>query len=73
MGLATTKREERVTAPMAFALQCVKGPNSPYKIRVKCRADRKSQVRQCLSFCTADFWPALAYESAEQKPKHCLT
>ena len=26
-----------------------------------------------LGFCTADFWPALAYESAKQKPKHCLT
>ena len=24
-------------------------------------------------FCTADFWSSLAYESAEQKPKHCLT
>ena len=33
------------------------------------RADRKSQVRQCLSFCTADFWSLLAYKSAEQ-PKH---
>ena len=28
---------------------------------------------QCLGFCTADVWPSLAYESAEQKPKHCLT
>ena len=37
------------------------------------RAERKSQVRQCLVFCTADFWFSLAYESAEQKPKHCLT
>ena len=24
-------------------------------------------------FCTADFWSSCAYESAEQKPKHCLT
>ena len=24
-------------------------------------------------FCTADFWSSFAYESAEQKPKHCLT
>ena len=37
------------------------------------RADRKSQVRQCLGFCTTDFWYSLAYESAEQKPKQCLT
>ena len=42
----------------------------PMKIN---RADRKSQVSQCLGFCTADFWSSLAYESAEQKPKHCLT
>ena len=35
-------------------------------------ADRKSQVGQCLDFCTADFWSLLAFESAEQKPKHCL-
>jgi len=37
------------------------------------RADGKSQVRQCLDFWTADFWSLLAYELAEQKPKHCLT
>ena len=37
------------------------------------RADRKSQVRQCLGFCTPDFWSLFAYESAEEKPKHCLT
>ena len=37
------------------------------------RADRKSQVRQCLGLCTADFWSSFAYESAEEKPKHCLT
>ena len=37
------------------------------------KADRTSQVRQCLGFCTADFLSLLAYESAEQKPKHCLT
>ena len=30
-------------------------------------------VRQCLGFCIADFWSSLAYESAEQKPNHCLT
>ena len=34
---------------------------------------KKEQVRQCLSFCTADFWSWLVYESAVQKPKHCLT
>ena len=38
-----------------------------------CRGGRKSQVRQCLGFWTADFWYSVAYESAEQKPKHCLT
>ena len=26
------------------------------------RADMKSQVRQCLDLCTADFWCLLAYE-----------
>ena len=40
--------------------------------RPRCRADRKSQVRKYLGFCTADFLSALAYESAKQKPKHCL-
>ena len=30
------------------------------------RADRKSQVRKCFGFCTADFGSLLAYESAEQ-------
>ena len=33
------------------------------------RADRKSQFRQCLGFCTADFMSLLAYESAKQKPQ----
>ena len=37
------------------------------------RGDRKSQVRPCFCFCTADFLSLLAYESAEQKPKCCLT
>ena len=37
------------------------------------RADRKSQVRQCSGFCTADFLSSLAYQSAEQNPKHYLT
>ena len=37
------------------------------------RAGRKSRVKQCLGFCTADFWSLLTYESAEQKRKHCLT
>ena len=37
------------------------------------RADIKSQVRQCLDFCTADFLLSLAYESADKKAKHCLT
>ena len=34
---------------------------------------RNPGVRQCWVFCTADFLSLLAYESAEQKPKHCLT
>ena len=37
------------------------------------RCSEKSQNRQCLGFCTADFCTSFAYESAEQKPKHCLT
>ena len=37
------------------------------------RTDRKSQVRQCLGFCTADLWPPLVYELAEQIPKYFLT
>ena len=37
------------------------------------RGSEKSQIRQCLGFCTAEFWPLLVYESAVQKPKHCLT
>ena len=37
------------------------------------RADRKSQVRQCLGSCPDGFWSSLAYESPEQKPKPCLT
>ena len=41
--------------------------------KVLTRADRKSQVMQCLGFCTANFWSLLAYESAVQNPKHCLT
>ena len=32
------------------------------------RADRKSQVKQCLGFLTADFLSLFAYESAEQNP-----
>ena len=37
------------------------------------RGIRNPGVRQCLGFCTADFLFSLAYESADQKPKHCLT
>jgi len=40
---------------------------------VMTRGIRKSQVRQCYGFCTADFWSSLAYESAEQNSKNCLT
>ena len=32
-----------------------------------------SQVRKCLGFCIADFLSLLAYESADQNPKYCLT
>ena len=31
------------------------------------RGIRNPGFRQCLGFCTADFWSSLAYESAEQK------
>ena len=37
------------------------------------RGSEKSQIRQYLGFCTAEFWPLLVYESAVQKPKHCPT
>ena len=33
----------------------------------------ESQVRKCLGFCRSDICSSLAYESAEQKHKHCLT
>ena len=39
---------------------------------MRARGMRNSGVRQCLGFCTADFWSSLAYESAEQKTKNCL-
>ena len=35
--------------------------------------ERKSQVRQCLGFSTADFLSLLAYESGDTKPEHYLT
>ena len=38
-----------------------------------CRGSDKSQVRQCLDFCTADFKSSFDCKSAVQKPKHCLT
>ena len=38
-----------------------------------CRGIRSPGVRQCWGFCTSDFWSSLAFESTEQKPKHCLT
>ena len=37
------------------------------------RGSKKGQVRQCLGFCTSDFRSLLVYESAVNKPKHCLT
>ena len=36
------------------------------------RADRKSQVRQCLGFCTADFCSPLPMNQLLQKSQHCL-
>ena len=36
------------------------------------RAERKSQIRQCMGFCKADILSSMANESAEQKPKPCL-
>ena len=43
--------------------------NVQVRIQFITRSDRKSQVRQCLGFCTADIWTLLAFESAKQKPK----
>ena len=40
---------------------------------VMARGISNPEVRQCFGFGTADFSSSLAYESAEQKPKHCLT
>ena len=40
---------------------------------VPSRGIRNPGVRQCLGFCTAVFLSSLAYESADKKPKHCLT
>ena len=40
---------------------------------VRGRDDRKSQVRQCLSFCSADSYANKDPKSAVQNPKHCLT
>ena len=37
------------------------------------RDDRKSQVRQCLDFCSAISYANVDQKSAVQKPKHCLT
>ena len=37
------------------------------------RADRESQVRQCLGFCSADSQANEDKKSAVQKPKHCLS
>ena len=37
------------------------------------RDSQKSQFRQSLGVCTADFRASLIYKSAVQKHKHCLT
>ena len=37
------------------------------------RAERNSQVRQCLGFCSADSLANKHKKSAVQKPKHCPT
>ena len=42
------------------------------KRNVTIRGIRNPGVGQCLGFCTADLWSSLAYESAKQKPKHCI-
>ena len=47
--------------------------SDPENKRVRISVIRNPGVRQFLGFCTADFLSSLAYESAEQKPKHCLT
>ena len=43
------------------------------RLRIMSRGIRNPGVGKCLGFCTTDLWSSLAYESAEQKPKHCLT
>ena len=51
----------------------LRGWNNELHLNNIIRADGKSQVRQCLGFCAADFLSLLTYESAEEKPKHCQT
>ena len=59
--------EKKLAGVLAFTV-----PEIPFWFCYMCRADRKSQVRLCLGFCTADFLSLLAYVSAKQKPTHCL-
>ena len=48
----------------AIFSRCLFGHAAP--VNVISKAEGKSQDRQCLCFCTADFLSLLAYESAEQ-------
>ena len=68
-------RKERKPSTMQRprALECLNrkrrasGSSQTNKLYDITRADSKSQVRQWLDFCTADFWSMLAYESDKQK------
>ena len=54
------------TSPLrdaTFVIAVVKGSMDALIMR----ADRKSQARHCLGFCTADFRSSLVYESAVKK------
>ena len=57
-------RQSGTTRPQSSGLSC---PAWLRGERVRTRAVRKSQVRECLGFCTADFWSSLVYKSAEQE------
>ena len=81
-GVITDKTDVFALGCVVYEMLALEAPVSEYQMFMshlysveRCsqiiRADRKSQVRQCLGFYTADFWSSLAYESAEQKPKHC--
>ena len=68
------KRKEGKRPAILIRLRDNKNDSGVIKVKVGrrsllIRADKKSQVRQYLGFCTTDFWSSLAYESSEQKAK----